>query len=87
MWPYMLNAFETSVYGNIDMSMTTYDMIIQRYILSSITTILSYPYNQNYDYVLAEIPIPYDINFINFIDLIRNTFYGILNVTSIQFRA
>jgi hypothetical protein len=78
----MLDAFDTSVYDNITITKTTYDMIIQRYIQSSITTILAYPHNQNYDYVLAEIPFPYDINFINFIDLIRNTFYGILNNTS-----
>jgi hypothetical protein len=61
-------------------------MIIHRYVLSSISTILSYPANLTFDYVQSEIQLPYNIPFLNFIDLIHNVFYVVLNVTSTQLR-
>jgi hypothetical protein len=86
MWPVMINAIDTS-YDNVITSIsTTYDMIIQRYIQSSLSTILSYPYNMTFDYAQSEIPLPYNIQFLNFIDHVRNTFYSTLNMTVTQFK-
>jgi hypothetical protein len=37
--------------------------------------------------VLSQISVPYSVPFINFIDLIRNTFYSALNTTLTSFRS
>lgn len=53
MWPQSLDSYDLSQDDKVIVGNTTYEMIIQKYILSAYTSIMENPTSQNFDYVKA----------------------------------